>query len=193
MQSENHMHVGRGEKFAATCLKPACAGARLTLRAMAVSATVIGDGGAMSTAGALIDMTAECGGAATGNGQQDLDMGPADPLAVALEESLFLQCGPGRPPPEAAGSSIPPAGTCLSALANPEDWPWPGGDVAKDEGRSRSLLDRDVPGAAEWCAGQRHSQASASRNSVSGCGDGSDSADRRAGRPSGRHTTRSLE
>ena len=35
----------------------------------------------MSTADALIDMTAECGGAATGNGQQDLDMGPADPLA----------------------------------------------------------------------------------------------------------------
>jgi hypothetical protein len=41
----------------------------------------------MSTAGALIDMTAECGGAATGNGQQDLDMGSADPLAVALDES----------------------------------------------------------------------------------------------------------
>ena len=85
MQSENDMDVGRGEKFAAPCLKPAFAGARLTLRAMAVSATVIGDGGAMSTAGALIDMTAECGGAATGNGQQDLDMGPADPLAVALD------------------------------------------------------------------------------------------------------------
>src|SRR5664280_1515097 len=62
MQSENHMHVGRGEKFAATCLKPAFAGAGLTLRAMAVSATVIRDGGAMSTAGALIDMTAALGG-----------------------------------------------------------------------------------------------------------------------------------
>src|SRR5271165_1404240 len=86
-QSENDMHVGRGEKFAAPCLKPVFAGTGLTLRAMPVSATVIRDGGAMSTAGALIDMTAECGGATARNGQQDLDMGPADPLAVALEES----------------------------------------------------------------------------------------------------------
>ena len=30
-------------------------------------ATVIGDGGTMSAAGALIDMTAECRGAAAGN------------------------------------------------------------------------------------------------------------------------------
>ena len=41
MQSENDMAIGRGEKFAAPCLKPAFAGARLTLRAMAVSAAVI--------------------------------------------------------------------------------------------------------------------------------------------------------
>src|SRR5216683_5706313 len=49
-------------------------------------ATVIRDG-AMSTAGALIDMAAECGGATARNGQQDFDMRPADPLAVAPEES----------------------------------------------------------------------------------------------------------
>src|SRR5664279_1440881 len=87
MQSENDMDVGRGEKFAAPCLKPAFAGARLTLRAMAVSATVIRDGGAMSTAGALIDMTAKCGGATARNGQQHFDVRPVDPLAVALDES----------------------------------------------------------------------------------------------------------
>jgi len=86
-QSENHMHVGRGEKFAATCLEPAFAGACLTLRAVAVSAAVIGDGGAMSTVGALIDMAAEGGGATARDGEQDLAMGPADPLAVALDES----------------------------------------------------------------------------------------------------------
>jgi hypothetical protein len=86
-QSENHMDVGRGEKFAATCLQPAFAGACLTLRAVAISAAVIGDGGAMSTVGALIDMAAECGGATAGNGQQHFDVGPADPLAVALDES----------------------------------------------------------------------------------------------------------
>src|SRR5208283_4677217 len=86
-QREDHMHVGRGEKFAATCLQPTFAGARLTLRAMAISAAVIGDSGAMSTAGALIDMAAEGGGATALNGQQGLDMGPADPLAVVLDKS----------------------------------------------------------------------------------------------------------
>jgi hypothetical protein len=54
---------------------------------MAISAAVIGDGGAMSTAGALIDMAAEYGGATAGNGQQHFDVRPADPLAVALDES----------------------------------------------------------------------------------------------------------
>src|SRR5207302_11175194 len=70
-----------------SCLDPGFASARLTLRAMAIAATVIGDGGTMSAAGALIDMTAECRGAAARDGQQDLDMSPADPFAVALDES----------------------------------------------------------------------------------------------------------
>jgi hypothetical protein len=42
----------------------------------------------MSAAGALIDMTAECRGAAARDGQQDLDMGPADPFVVALDEGV---------------------------------------------------------------------------------------------------------
>ena len=82
MQSENDMDVGRGEKLAAPCLKPAFAGARLTLRAMPVSAAVVGDGGTMPAAGALIEMTAECGGATPRNGQQHFDMLPAEPLAI---------------------------------------------------------------------------------------------------------------
>jgi hypothetical protein len=57
-QSKNHMDVGRGQKFAATCLDPAFASAGLTLRAMAIATTVIGDGSAMSTARALIDVAA---------------------------------------------------------------------------------------------------------------------------------------
>jgi len=57
------MDVGRGEKFAATCLDPAFAGARLTLRAMAIATAVIRDGGTMSATGALIDVAAKCSGA----------------------------------------------------------------------------------------------------------------------------------
>src|SRR5271165_1429948 len=85
-QRENDVDVGGGEKFAATCLEPAFTGARLTLGAMAIAAAVVGDG-AISTVGALIDMAAEGGGATARDGQQDLDVGPADPLAVALDES----------------------------------------------------------------------------------------------------------
>ncbi len=86
-QGEDDMDVGRGEQFALASLEPAFASARLTLRAVAISAAVIRDGGTMSTAGALIDMAAECSGAAARDGQQDLDMGPTDPVAVALDES----------------------------------------------------------------------------------------------------------
>jgi len=80
------MNIGRGQKFTAPGMDPAFAGAGLTLRAMAIAATVIRDGGTMSTAGALIDVAPECGGATACDGQQDLDMGPADPRSVALDE-----------------------------------------------------------------------------------------------------------
>jgi hypothetical protein len=86
-QSENDMDVGRGQKFAATCLDPAFTSAGLTLWAMAVTATVIGDGSAMSTTRALIDVAAECGGTTTCNSEQDLNMCPTEPLTVAFDES----------------------------------------------------------------------------------------------------------
>ncbi len=81
------MDVGRGEQFAPSCLDPAFASARLTLWAMAIATTVIRDGGTMSATGAFIDVTAECGGATARDGEQDLDMGPADPVTVAPDEN----------------------------------------------------------------------------------------------------------
>jgi len=86
-QGEHDMDVGRGEQFAPSCLDPAFASARLTLWAMAIATTVVRDGGTMSATDAFIDVTAESGGATARDGQQDLDMGPADPFAVALDES----------------------------------------------------------------------------------------------------------
>ncbi|HXY08508.1 MAG TPA: hypothetical protein VEI52_11760 [Terriglobales bacterium] len=80
------MEVARGEKFLAARLEPTVTGVGLTLWAVPIATAVIGDG-AVSTAGAGIDMAAECGGAAAGNGQQDFDMRPADPLAAAPDES----------------------------------------------------------------------------------------------------------
>src|SRR6266481_6841034 len=84
---EDHMDVARREKFSLTCGDPAFPGRGLTLRAVSVAAAVVGDGGTMPAAGALIEMTAECGGATARNGQQHFDMLPAEPLAISFDES----------------------------------------------------------------------------------------------------------
>ncbi len=81
------MNVGRGEQFAASRLDPVLASARLTLWAVPIATAIVRDGGTMSATGALIDVPAECGGAATRNSEQDLDVGPAHPRSVALDES----------------------------------------------------------------------------------------------------------
>jgi len=78
--------IGRGQQLTTTRRDPAFARTGLTLRAMPIAATVVGDGGTMSAAGALINMAAEGSGATARNGPQDLDMGPAEPVAVACDE-----------------------------------------------------------------------------------------------------------
>jgi hypothetical protein len=80
------MDVGCGQKFAATCLDPAFPSPGLTLRAVPIAATVVGDD-AMPTAGASIQMAAECSGTTARDGQQDLNMSPANPMAAAPDES----------------------------------------------------------------------------------------------------------
>ena len=83
---EDHMDVVRREKFSLTCGDPAFPSRGLTLRAVPISAGVVRDGGAMPAAGALIEMTAECGGATARNGQQYFDVFPAEPLAISFDE-----------------------------------------------------------------------------------------------------------
>ena len=79
------MEVARGKKFSLARGDPLFPRSRLAPWAVPIAAAVIRDG-AMSTAGAAIDMAAECGGATARNGQQDFDMRPADPLAAAPDE-----------------------------------------------------------------------------------------------------------
>ena|SRR5437868_6864616 len=81
------MDVVRREKFSLTRCDPPFPGSGLTLRAVAVPAGVVGNGGAMSAAGAFVEMTAEGGGATPRNGQQHFDVLPAQPVAVSFEES----------------------------------------------------------------------------------------------------------
>jgi hypothetical protein len=88
---EDHMSVARGEQFLTTRFDPAVTGSRLTLWTMAVGAAVIRDGGPMPAASALVDVTAESGGATPRNGPQDFDVLPADPLAASFDE-CFSRC-----------------------------------------------------------------------------------------------------
>src|SRR3974377_999752 len=81
------MDVARREKFLLTRSDPAIACRRLTLGAVAIAAAVVGNGGTMPAARALIDMTAECGGTTARNGQQHFDVLPADPLAISFDKS----------------------------------------------------------------------------------------------------------
>src|SRR6266852_9604435 len=80
------MDVARREKFSSACLDPPLPGGGLTLRAVAVPAAVVRDGGPMPAAGALIEMPTECGGATPRNGQQHFDVLPVDPLAASFDE-----------------------------------------------------------------------------------------------------------
>src|SRR5262245_25699953 len=84
------MHVVRREQLLVALGQPAVARSRLTLRAVAVPAAVVGDG-AMSTARALIDVAAEYSGAACSNGPQHFDVLPTDPLPASFDECF--SCG----------------------------------------------------------------------------------------------------
>jgi hypothetical protein len=55
---------------------------------MPIAAAVVGDGGLMPALGALVAVTAECGGATPRNGQQHFDMLPADPLTASFNKGL---------------------------------------------------------------------------------------------------------
>src|SRR5215469_1061660 len=85
-KGEDYVHVGCGEKVLLTRSDPPFSIRGLTPRAVAISATVIRDGGTIPAIGALIDMTAQCGRTTPRNGQQHFDVAPANPRAVSFDE-----------------------------------------------------------------------------------------------------------
>jgi hypothetical protein len=87
-QCEDHVQIAGREKLSSTCSDPAAPSSGLTLRAMAIAAAIIGDGGTMSAAGALIEMTAECGGTIPANGQQHFDVLPTEPVTISFDEGV---------------------------------------------------------------------------------------------------------
>jgi hypothetical protein len=86
-QSKDNMDIGDGQKFTLPSPNPVVASAALTLWAMAITATVIGDG-AIATARALIAMPTGCRGAAASDGAQNFPMGPMEPAEVTVEEAI---------------------------------------------------------------------------------------------------------
>jgi|SRR5271155_1464006 hypothetical protein len=84
---EDNVDVVRREKLLATRGEPAIASSCLTLRAVPISARVVGDG-AMSAAGAFIEMSAERGGTTPGNSQEHFDVLPGDPLTASFDECV---------------------------------------------------------------------------------------------------------
>src|SRR5439155_9707994 len=87
-ECEEHVQVAGGEKLTLARGDPPFPSSDLTLRGVAIAAAIVRDGGTMSAAGALIEMTAECGGATPRNGQQHFDMLPTEPVAVSFQESI---------------------------------------------------------------------------------------------------------
>src|SRR5215469_14285734 len=85
-ECEDHVDVGGGEKFSSARSNPLFPSGGLTLRAIAISAAVIRNGGTIPATGALIDMTAQCGRTTPLNGQQHLDVLPTNPGAVSFDE-----------------------------------------------------------------------------------------------------------
>jgi hypothetical protein len=87
-ECEDHVRVACCKKFSFTRSDPAFPCSDLTLRAVAISAAVIRDGGTMPATGALVEMAAECGGTTSPNGQQHFDVLPPEPVAISFEECI---------------------------------------------------------------------------------------------------------
>src|SRR5260370_6449352 len=84
-QCEDDVQVAGREQFSSPRRNQAFPSRDLTLRAVAISTTIVGDG-TMAATGAFVEMTAECGGTTPRNGQQHFDMLPGDPFAVSFDE-----------------------------------------------------------------------------------------------------------
>src|SRR2546429_655018 len=79
-QGEHDMGVGRREEFSPTRRDPPFPSGSLTLRAMAVPAAVVRDGGTISAVGAFVEMAAKCGGTTTPTCLQQPCTTPTKPI-----------------------------------------------------------------------------------------------------------------
>src|SRR5882724_6326580 len=87
-ECEDHVQIAGREQFSSTRSDPAFPRSDLTLRAVAIAAAVIRDGGTIPATGALIEMAAECGSTTPANSQQHFDVLPTEPVAISFDEGI---------------------------------------------------------------------------------------------------------
>ena len=87
-QREDHMQIAHRQQLFAASFEPALTSAGLTLGTMPIQARVVDEGRRMVAAVAAQAMTAERGGAATGDRGQHFQMLSAKPLAAVDKEAL---------------------------------------------------------------------------------------------------------
>src|ERR1700722_6040485 len=86
-QGKHDMEVGQSEQFLFAESKPALARLRLTLRAMAITTRIKGDG-RMTATGATIDVTSQRCGAAMLDSAQPLQLLETQPSAIPFAEAI---------------------------------------------------------------------------------------------------------
>src|SRR5687768_8877772 len=85
------MEVVGGQQLSFPCCEPAFARLRLALRAVPVSATVVGDGRLVATPGTGIDMTAQRRCPAARNSPESLELLKVETLLVPVQEAVTLR------------------------------------------------------------------------------------------------------
>ena len=85
--AKDEMKIVHRQQFLLTFSEPLFAGIDLAFRTMPVPAGVVGDAGAISAMGTVIEMAAERGGAATGNGQEHFGLRPSQGGSIAFPEA----------------------------------------------------------------------------------------------------------
>src|SRR5215467_14580780 len=85
--TEDQMKIVDRQQLLLTFSEPLLASVSLAFRTMAISAGVVGDASAVSAMGTVVEMAAQRGGAATGNGQEHFDLRPSQGGSIAFPEA----------------------------------------------------------------------------------------------------------
>ena len=84
--AEDEMKIVHRQQLLLTFSEPLLAGIGLAFRTMPIPTGVVGDAGAISAMGTVIEMAPQGSRAATGDGQEHLDLRPSQRRSIALSK-----------------------------------------------------------------------------------------------------------